>query len=176
MRATYEEARGEYLIFHTTLPGGEKLANPLKVSNLQMTQIPTPAGTTGETALLSFQRNNLQCIPTLEMTKGFKIELAGGGAAQSNGSVASEGGTSYWTPFLMGAMAGHMLSGNRSSGGTHVYYSNPTPPPQELSRKEGESAEKKSGFFSRNRSQTGPSSSTSGMTSYKRSGFFGRRR
>lgn len=183
MKVTYQEAQGDYLVFHTESNGQKQLANPLHIANLQMLQIPKINGSDSDFARMNFKFNEGKCNPILEMTQGFKIELqqsAGNSQTAQNG--ASSG--SYWAPFLMGAVAGHLLSGSHSAP---AYY---LPPPagsqhvnqngvvtggvsakssDELNKKyesEYKQSNTKKGFFSRSHS------SAQAPTETKKTGFF----
>lgn len=184
LRVSYQEAQGEYLVFHTASSGPKQLANPLRIHDLQMMQISKTNGSDADFARMNFKVGEGKCNPILEMTQGFKIELqqAGNGSSQM-AQGGSSGGGSYWAPFLMGAVAGHLLSGSHSGP---AYY---LPPPagsyaphgvvtggvsakssDELNRKyesEYKQSPAKKGFFSRSNSST-----VSAAPEPKKSGFF----
>lgn len=184
MKVTYQEAQGNYLVFHTESNAQKQLANPLHVANLQMLQIPKANGNDSDFARMNFKFNDGKCNPVLEMTQGFKIELQqSSGSSQTAQNGASSG--SYWAPFLMGAVAGHLLSG--SSHAAPAYY---LPPPagsqhvnsngvvtggvsaknsDELNKKyesEYKQSNTKKGFFSRSNSSAQAPAET------KKTGFF----
>lgn len=186
LRVVFNQTENRYSVFHMAAPGAPKLANPLLVENLQMVQMPADANRKTDYARMSFKAENGKCNPLLEMTQGYKIELtqgatrvAGEGSAASGGS----GGGSSWAPFLMGAVAGHVLSNALSPP---AYYLPPpsaghqtggmvtggvgASSPTELNKKYESQYNQpvKKGFFS-NRS-----ASPEGV-SEKRSGFFNRK-
>lgn len=113
-KVSFNESQGKYLIFHGSSSDPKSLPNPLTVENLQMAQIPAPQGSTGEIAKLNFNKSDGKCNPVLEMTQGYKIELAAasGNSANSNGGAANNGSSqgSSWAPFLMGALVGNAVS------------------------------------------------------------------
>ncbi|WP_186649162.1 hypothetical protein [Fluviispira vulneris] len=128
---SYNEEKGRYSIFHTYAKGGEKIKNPLQVENIQMAQISKPQGETSDFARLTFSKENGSCEPILEMTQGFKIELAAapkivnGSGEGGNGSHSGSGGSS-WAPFLMGALVGNAISSAMQPRMAPAYY---LPPP-----------------------------------------------
>lgn len=114
-KVSFNESQGKYLIFHGAPSDGKILPNPLTVENLQMAQIAAPQGTTGELAKLNFSKNDGKCNPVLEMTQGYKIELAaattgGSNSNSANGNNNSSSGGSSWAPFIMGALVGNAVS------------------------------------------------------------------
>ncbi|KAB8032048.1 hypothetical protein [Fluviispira multicolorata] len=133
LSVSYNEDRGRYTIFHTTTNGGEKIKNPLNTENIQMAQIPMPQGESSDFARLQFKKDNGSCEPVLEMTQGFKIELAAPpkvvnnttGNGEGGGHSGSSGGSS-WAPFLMGALVGNAISSAMQPRYAPAYY---LPPP-----------------------------------------------
>lgn len=182
MSVSYNQAQNVYSIFHTTAPGLEKLKNPLQLKDLQMIQAQN-ASETESIASLKFLSQSSSCAPVLEMTKNFKIELinAPNHAQNGNGSGSS---SSYWAPFLMGAMASHMIS----SALTPAYYLPPPASasapggvvtggvsaqnPQDLNKKYENTygQQRKNGFFSK---KSVSASADSGEP--KKGGFFSRK-
>lgn len=189
-KVSFNESQGKYLIFHSAPTDGKALPNPLAVENLQMSQIPATQGTTGESAKLNFSRADGKCNPILEMTQGYKIELASATApSSSSGNNANAGGSSgsYWAPFLMGALVGNAVSGAMQPRyGAPAYYLPPPSTggqgglvtggisgktPEEMSKKY-ESQYKQSpkkGFFSKS---GGSSAQSDSPNQKKKSGFF----
>jgi hypothetical protein len=141
-RVSYREDQGKYLIFHNaSQQGSAKLPNPFKVENLQMAQIPTSSESPAERAQLRFYQDNGACLPLLEMTQAYKIELAAPSSlpAAQNQSASSEASSqaapsqqasSSWAPFLMGALVGNAVSNalqtTRAASSPPAYY---LPPP-----------------------------------------------
>lgn len=187
LRVSFNQTEGRYSVFHTTTPGAVKIANPLLVENLQMVQIPADANQKNDYARMSFKAENGKCNPLLEMTQGYKIELAQGATrapGESGSSSGSSGaGGSSWAPFLMGAVAGHVLSNALSppayylpppagqQGGT-VTGGVAANSPAELNKKYESQYNQpaKKGFFSSSRS-----SSAEGGAPEKKGGFFNRK-
>ena len=181
LSASFNQSQNQYSIFHTTAAGLEKLPNPLRMSNLQMMQMENPANTTGDVARLKFTANGKSsCEPVLEMTKGFKIDLTQGASGPQNANQSSSG--SSWAPFLMGAVAGNLLS---STMRAPAYYLPPPAPanggvvtggvsasqPSELNKKYSQTygQESKRGFFSKTTGTTADNSES------QKSGFFNRK-
>lgn len=173
MKVVYQESASEYLVFHTTAAGQKGLPNPLHIANLQMQQMQKTSEKTADVARINFKLDKGQCTPILEMTQGFKIELQQGASSHASSASGSSSG-SYWAPFLMGAVAGHLLSSPTHAAGPAYYL----PPPvgsqtvspggvvtggvsarnsEELHRQyesKYASTNEKKGFFSRSRSSS----------------------
>jgi hypothetical protein len=112
IKVTFNEAQQKYSVFHTAATAGKALPNPLTLKNLQMMQIESSANSQNEFAQLHFNRESKECTPILQMTQGYKIEMAAAGTSQQEGQSSGGGSSgSYWAPFLMGAMVGNTLSG-----------------------------------------------------------------
>jgi len=156
VKVSYQEANNRYFVFHTLSAGQNNMPNPLEVSNLPMQQIASTNGT-ADYARMSFKSDGRNCNPVLEMTQGFKIEMQQGGETLSARNGAEGSTTSYWTPFLMGAVAGHLLSSGQRS--QPAYY----PPPHVAPSDASEHKEQKRGFFSK------------GNSSRRSGGFFRKR-
>ena len=188
-KVSFNESQGKYLIFHSAPTDGKTLPNPLSVENLQMSQVPAPQGTTGDSAKLNFSKSNGKCNPILEMTQGYKIELASANAnASSSGNAANASGSSgsYWAPFLMGALVGNAVSGAMQPRyGAPAYYLPPPSTgqgglvtggvsgktPDEMSKKYESQYKQppKKGFFSKSGGSTAQNDSPDQK---KKSGFF----
>lgn len=190
-KVSFNESQGKYLIFHSASTDSKTIPNPLTVENLQMAQIPTQQGANGEAAKLNFSKSDGKCTPILEMTQGYKIELASANATSNPGSTgnasASSSSGSYWAPFLMGALVGNAVSSAMQPRYAPPAYYLPPPStggqgglvtggvsgktPDEMSKKYESQYKQppKKGFFSK-------SSGTSAEqnTQRKKSGFFSR--
>lgn len=189
-KVSFNESQGKYIIFHSAPTDGKSLPNPLSLENLQMSQVPTPKGESGDSAKLNFSRSDGKCNPILEMTQGYKIELAsantpsnpsGGNNSNANGSTGS-----YWAPFLMGALVGNAVSGAMQPRyGAPAYYLPPPTSgqggvvtggvsgktPDEMSKKYESQYKQppKKGFFSKS---GGTSANKEPSNQKKKSGFF----
>lgn len=185
MRVIYQEEQSDYLVFHTASSAQKQMDNPLHVKNLQMSQISNPKGNGSDFAKMSFKSDFGKCTPILEMTQGFKIELqqVPSGSSQAH---AGGGAPSYWAPFLMGAVAGHLLSSGPATapayylpppssqqakdhngvvtGGVHASSSDELNKKYESEYKQTTSGKK--GFFSRSQPSSAP------VDEPKRTGFF----
>jgi hypothetical protein len=189
-KVSFNESQGKYLIFHSAPTDGKALPNPLSVENLQMSQVQTPQGTNGESAKLNFSKSDGKCNPILEMTQGYKIELASANASSSSGgnnANASGSSGSYWAPFLMGALVGNAVSGAMQPRyGAPAYYLPPPSTggqgglvtggvsgktPDEMSKKYESQYKQppKKGFFSKS---TGATAQQDSSNQKKKSGFF----
>jgi hypothetical protein len=189
-KVSFNESQGKYLIFHSAPSDSKNLPNPLSVENLQMSQIPTPQGSSGDSAKLNFSKSDGKCNPILQMTQGYKIELASVDASSNtsggNNANASGSSGSYWAPFLMGALVGNAVSGAMQPRYRSPAYYLPPPSsgqgglitggvsgktPDEMSKKY-ESQYKQSpkkGFFSKS---GGVFSHQDSSTQKKKNGFF----
>lgn len=189
-KVSFNESQGKYLIFHSASSDGKALPNPLSVENLQMAQIATPSGSNAESAKLNFTKSDGKCNPVLEMTQGYKIELASANSAAATGSgtnsaTASSG--SYWAPFLMGALVGNAVSNAMQPRYSAPAYYLPPPAssgqgglvtggvsgktPDEMSKKYESQYKQtpKKGFFSKSENASAQNNSSDQK---KKSGFF----
>jgi len=196
LKVSYDSQEGSYLIFHTA-PG---IPNPLTLKNLQMAQIPSGESSTStapaaagaavhDFARMTFSRKSDGCYPILEMTQGYKIELdaapGSGGGMQAN-NMNGGGGGSFWSPFLMGAMMGNMLSrpapayympppvtaGAGGVVGGGVSAASPAELDKKYENTYKQAPPSKKGFFSRGNSTS--STASKPADSSKKSGFFSR--
>jgi hypothetical protein len=170
IKVTFHEAQQKYSVFHTAATAGKTLPNPLTLKNLQMMQIESPANSQNEFAQLHFNRESKECTPILQMTQGYKIEIAAAGTSQQEGQSSGGASGSSWAPFLMGAMVGNTLSGAFQSRQPTYYLPPPNAGgnssggvisggvtgknPDELKKNYATQAENsKKGFFSKRNSQ-----------------------
>ncbi|WP_338637318.1 hypothetical protein [Spirobacillus cienkowskii] len=183
IKVTFNEAKQKYSVFHTAATAGKALPNPLTLKNLQMMQIEPAANSQNDFAQLHFNRESNECTPILQMTQGYKIEIAAtGGASQQEGQSSGGASGSYWAPFLMGAMVGNTLSGAFQSRQPTYYLPPPNAGgnssggvisggvsgknPDELKKNYATQAENsKKGFFSKRNNQD----------SKQKSGFFSKK-